>query len=61
MIQRCAANGLIAAGLVVTVIGLGMVLVRVLDIPREWTTLLVGLALLLAGVVRRALRWGDAA
>jgi hypothetical protein len=60
MIQRCAGNGLIAAGLIVTLIGLGIVLVRMLEIPREWTTLMIGLALLLAGAVRRALRSTDA-
>jgi hypothetical protein len=60
MIQRCAGNGLIAAGLIVTLIGLGIVLVRMLEIPREWTTLMIGLALLLAGAVRRALRSSDA-
>jgi hypothetical protein len=55
-----AGNGLIAAGLIVALIGLGIVLVRVLEIPREWTTLMIGLALLLAGAVRRALRSSDA-
>jgi hypothetical protein len=51
---------LIVAGLIVTLIGLGIVLVRTLAIPREWTTLMIGLALLLAGALRRALRSGDA-
>jgi hypothetical protein len=60
MTQRCAGNGLIVAGLIVTLIGLGIVLVRTLAIPREWTTLMIGLALLLAGAVRRARRSGDA-
>ncbi len=60
MIQRCAGNGLIAAGCIVTLIGLGIVLVRMLEIPREWTTLMIGLTLLLAGAVRRALRSTDA-
>jgi hypothetical protein len=59
MTQRCAGNGLVVAGLIVSLIGIGIVLVRALEIPREWTTLLVGLALLVAGLARRALRPGD--
>ena len=56
MAERCAGNGLIAAGLVVTLVGLGIVLARGLELPREWTTVLIGVALLGAGAVRRALR-----
>ena len=58
MAQRCAGNGLLVAGLIVTLIGLGIVLTRTLAIPREWTTVLIGLALLVAGAARRALRSG---
>jgi len=58
MTQRCSGNGLLTAGLIVTVIGLGIVLVRTLAIPREWTTVLIGVALLVAGAARRALRSG---
>lgn len=58
MAQRCSGNALLTAGLIVTVIGLGIVLVRTLAIPREWTTVLIGVALLVAGVARRALRSG---
>ncbi|PYM24251.1 MAG: hypothetical protein DMD78_09455 [Candidatus Rokuibacteriota bacterium] len=61
MATRCSGNGLILAGLVVTLIGLAIVLTRTFHIPREWTTLGVGLALLVAGVARRALRRTDAA
>jgi glucose uptake protein GlcU len=56
MAQRCSGNALLTAGLIVTVIGLGIVLVRTLAIPREWTTVLIGVALLVAGAARRALR-----
>ena len=61
MATRCSGNGLILAGLVVTLIGLAIVLTRTFHIPREWTTLGVGLALLVAGVARPALRRTDAA
>jgi hypothetical protein len=57
--KRCGGNGLILAGVIVTLVGLGIVLVRTLTIPREWVTVLIGLALLGAGLVRRALRSGD--
>jgi len=59
MTRRCSGNGLLIAGGIVTLIGLGLVLTQVLAIPREWTTLLIGLALLAAGAARRALRSGD--
>jgi len=59
MNRRCGANGLLLAGVIVTLVGLGVVLVRTLGVPREWTTVLVGLALMGAGLARRALRSGD--
>ena len=58
MAQRCGGNGLMVAGVIVTLIGLGIVLTRTLAIPREWTVVLVGVALLVAGAARRALRSG---
>ena len=60
MAQRGACNGLIVAGLIVTLIGLAVVITRTYHIPREWTTVGVGLALLAAGVARRMLRRPDA-
>jgi uncharacterized membrane protein HdeD (DUF308 family) len=48
-----SGKGLIVAGLVVSMIGLGIVLFRVLQIPGFWAPLMVGVALLLAGVLRR--------
>ena len=60
MAQRCRGNGLILAGIIVTLIGLGVVLMRTYHIPREWTTVGVGLALLAAGAARRVLRGPDA-
>ena len=59
MAQRCKGNGLILAGVIVTLIGLGVVLTRTFAIPREWATVGVGLALLAAGLVRQALRRPD--
>ena len=57
---RCSGNGLILAGLIVTLIGLAIVATRTFHIPREWTTVGVGLALLAAGAARRLLRGADA-
>jgi hypothetical protein len=45
--------GLIVAGLIVSMVGVGIVLFRVFQIPGYWAPLLVGVALLLAGVARR--------
>jgi hypothetical protein len=60
MAQRCRGNGLILAGIIVTLVGLAVVLARTYQIPREWTTVAVGVALLVAGVARRMLRGPDA-
>ena len=57
---RCSGNGLILAGLIVIVIGLAIVATRTFHIPREWTTVGVGAALLAAGAARRMLRRSDA-
>jgi hypothetical protein len=57
--KRCGSDRLIMAGTIVTLVGLGIVLIRTMAVPREWTTVLVGLALVAAGLVRRALRSGD--
>ena len=55
--DRC--NGLLLAGIIVSVVGLGIVAVRTFAIPREWATVGVGLALIVAGLVRRSLRGND--
>lgn len=59
MNRRCAGNGLLLAGMIVTLVGLAVALTTTLGIPRHWTTVGVGLALLATGVVRRALRPRD--
>ncbi len=53
--MRCghSGSGLLLAGLIVTLIGLGIVMIRALQIPGYWVPLAVGAALLLAGAVRR--------
>lgn len=48
-----SGKGLMMAGLIITLIGLGIVLIRVLQVPGYWIPLAVGVALLLVGVVRR--------
>jgi len=57
---RCRGNGLVVAGVIVTLVGLAIVLTRTLHIPREWSTVGVGVALLAAGLARRAFRGPDA-
>lgn len=44
-------RGLMLAGLILTLVGLVIVLTNVLALPRYWTPLLVGLALLATGWV----------
>lgn len=57
---RCGVgNGLMTAGVIVTTIGLGLVLVNTFAVPRYWTTLVVGLGLLGLGALRRAMGPGD--
>jgi hypothetical protein len=46
-----AGRGLMMAGALVTLIGLGVVLVRTLQIPGYWMPVFVGLGLFTAGVV----------
>jgi hypothetical protein len=57
--SRCRATGLIVAGSIVTLIGLGIVTAHMLTLPREWNTVAIGVALLTAGLGWRALRTRD--
>jgi hypothetical protein len=41
------------AGLIVTLIGIGIVLVREFQVPGYWIPLAIGVALLVVGAVRR--------
>jgi hypothetical protein len=52
-------GGLIVAGVIVTLVGLGIVVMETFQLPRSWLVVLVGVALVLAGVLRRTLRPRD--
>lgn len=58
MARQCARNGLLLAGTIVTLVGLGIVAMSTLGIPRQWTTVAVGVALLVAGGIRAAFGGG---
>ncbi len=44
---------LMMAGAIVSVVGLGVGIMKALEIPRYWTVLLVGIVLFLAGALWR--------
>ena len=48
---RWAGRGLMTAGAIVSVIGLGIVLIKTIDLPGYWMPLIVGVGLFVAGVV----------
>ncbi|HEV8586719.1 MAG TPA: hypothetical protein VGT02_17255 [Methylomirabilota bacterium] len=54
MTCRSAGSGLMFAGLIVTLVGLAVALAHTFEIPRYWTTVAVGIALLAAGAFRSA-------
>ena len=54
MSGKRSGAGLMTAGAIVIVVGLGIVLVRTLEIPRYWVPLLVGIALFVLGAIRWA-------
>ena len=47
------AGGLMLAGALLTLVGLGLVVVRLLGLPRYWTPVAVGISLLSVGVILR--------
>jgi hypothetical protein len=51
-----SGRGLIAAGAIVTFVGLCIVLVKVARVPEYWIPLMVGVGLLLFGLIRRVAR-----
>lgn len=51
MAQRGAGRGLMVAGSIVMIVGLGVVAVRTLGIERHWVPVFVGAALLVAGLI----------
>jgi len=52
MAGRDAGSKLMMAGLIVAFIGLCIVLVQVLHVPRYWVPLMVGVGIFLVGLVR---------
>ncbi|HET8576905.1 MAG TPA: hypothetical protein VFO18_07395 [Methylomirabilota bacterium] len=48
-----SGKGIMMAGLIVTLIGIAIVLVRALQVPGYWIPLAVGVALLIVGATRR--------
>ena len=47
-----SGRGLMTAGVIVTVAGLCIVLIRLLRVPAYWVPLMVGIGLFLLGLVR---------
>jgi len=52
MTQR-SGRGLMVAGAILAIVGLGEVLIKTLEIPRYWMAFIVGVALFIAGVIIR--------
>jgi hypothetical protein len=48
---RWAGRGLITAGTILTVVGLGIILVKTVRLPGYWMPFIVGVGLLLAGLI----------
>ena len=51
MVDRSGRH-LMTAGAIVTVVGLGFVLVRELGVPRQWIPVIVGVGLFVVGGIR---------
>ena len=50
-VARTAGRGLMVAGAIVTAVGVGIVLVHTVGLPRYWMTLIIGVGLLVAGAI----------
>ena len=48
---RRSGRGLMVAGAIVAIVGLGNVLVKTLEVPGYWMPFIVGIALLVAGLI----------
>jgi hypothetical protein len=48
---RWAGRGLMTTGTILTVIGLGIILVKTVRLPGYWMPFIVGVGLLLAGLI----------
>jgi hypothetical protein len=55
MPARMAGRGLMTAGAIVTIVGLGIVIMRTLQLPGYWTPVIVGVGLFAAGAIVYAL------
>ena len=51
MAGRMAGRGLMTAGAIVTLVGVGIVVVKTLNVPGYWTPVFVGVGLFLVGAV----------
>jgi hypothetical protein len=51
MAARMAGRGLMTAGAIVTIVGLGIVIMRTFHLPGYWTPVIVGLGLFAAGAI----------
>ncbi len=51
-----SGHGLITAGVILTLVGLLIVVVRKLHVPRHWMPVLLGVALIVAGLLLRSWR-----
>ena len=52
MASRDSGGRLMMAGLIIALIGLCIVLVQILHVPRYWIPLMVGIGIFLVGLVR---------
>ena len=48
-----SGRGLMVAGAIVAIVGLGNILIKTLEIPGYWMPFIVGVALFVAGVIIR--------
>jgi hypothetical protein len=51
MAVRMAGRGLMTAGAIVTIVGLGIVVMKTLELPGYWTPVIVGVGLFAAGAI----------
>jgi hypothetical protein len=55
MERRCSGIGLMLAGGIVALVGLVIAISVTFGVPRHWMVFMVGVALLVAGALRRSL------
>jgi mannose/fructose/N-acetylgalactosamine-specific phosphotransferase system component IIC len=54
-----SGNGLLVAGMILTVVGFCIVLIKVWHVPAYWVPLMAGLALIVMGLIRRLVSGGS--